>query len=105
VVRSASPTYNPGMDRDALRRFIASPHRTWRWREAPDDPDHYRAVETSDEGLRWYAWSHLPGEDGPYDEVRQSFAEFETKGPPWDVPIETHSALHKWLLNYLRAKR
>ena len=43
-------------------------------------PDRYEAVETTEEGLRWFAWSHLPGEDGLTREDWQSYEDFAARG-------------------------
>jgi hypothetical protein len=84
----------PGMDRARLEAWLNSPHRTWRWKD-PSDRDGYQAVETSPEGLRWYAWSHLFGEgrDGPSPARVQGWAEFRSSGPAHPVPPEVRQEL------------
>jgi len=93
-----SPTRCPAnlreMDRRRLAAWLASPHRTWRWKD-PDDRTGYRAVETSDAGLRWYGWSHLFGEggDGPSGEHLQTWANFRVDGPARTVPDDVREDL------------
>jgi hypothetical protein len=81
---------------DRLRSF--SMHRTWRWRPDAADADHYRAVETTDEGLRYFAWSHV--DDGLTEEHRQSFEAFEREGPRWPLPANVARELAAWLATH-----
>ncbi len=60
------------MDQDRLRSFAE--HRTWRWRPHDEDADHYVAVESTDHGFRYFAWSHV--DDGLTGEERQSYEDF-----------------------------
>jgi hypothetical protein len=73
------------MNRDRLDRWLTGRHRTTRW-PTDDNADHYAAVETTDDGLRWFSWSHLHGEDGLTREERQSYADFAENGPRWPIP-------------------
>ncbi len=74
-----------------------SRHRTFRWNDGRD-VERYEAVETTDDGLRWYAWSHATGEDGGrHDEVRQGYDELLRDGPPRDVPAGVLAALRAWI--------
>lgn len=72
------------MDREALSRFLSGGHETLRWNQG--DRDGYDAVETTDEGLRWYRWSHVTGQGRPLSEVRQSYAAFLAEGPARPAP-------------------
>ena len=92
------------MDRDRLDAWLRSPHRTWRWR-LDEDYDHYEAVESSDEGLRFFAWSHVPGEDGLHREGRQSFDDFERDGPLWAMPEDVEAQVRAWLEAWRAAAR
>lgn len=84
----------PGDDA-RLRSFSA--HRTWRWRTDWDDPDHYLALESTDEGFRYFAWSHLHGEDGLTEDALQPFDAFERDGPLWPLPDEIERQVRAWL--------
>ena len=89
------------MDREALRRWLTSPHRTWRWTEgtgAEDTAERYRGVETTDAGLRWFRWSHRfgHGEDGLQGEVLQPWARFAADGPLEPMPVEARAELEAW---------
>ncbi len=81
------------MDDDRLRAFAA--HRTWRWRPDPSDADHYVAIESTDQGFRYFAWSHV--DDGLTREERQSFEDFEARGPAWPVPNAIEEQVRAWL--------
>lgn len=87
-------------DPDRLRSFAT--HRTWRWREDGGDPDHYLALESTDEGFRYFAWSHLHGEDGLTSEVRQPFDAFDRDGPLWPLPDEVARQVRAWLAAWRR---
>lgn len=73
-----------------------SRHRTFRWNDGRD-VDRYAAVETRDDGLLWYTWSHAVGaEGGRRAETLQSYDEFLRRGPPPgspDVPPAPASVL------------
>ncbi len=84
------------MERD-LRAFAAQ--RTWRWRPDPNDPDHYLAVETTERGLRYFAWSHVD-DDGVTREATQTFAELERDGPAWALPDEIERAVRAWVAQH-----
>lgn len=84
------------MDREGIRRFIDAGHRTWRW-HSEEDPDHYEAVESSESGLRYFAYSHLHGEDGITREEAQGFDDFEANGPRWSMPGPTEDAIRAWI--------
>lgn len=96
MVPARRPAYNRAMDRDRLQRWLTSPHRTWRWR-FDDDYDRYEGVQTSDDGLRWFLWSHVPGEDGAHEERTQSFASFAEDGPLRPLPEDVARELAAWL--------
>lgn len=91
------------MDRDALRRWLDSPHKTWRWNDGARDA--YRGVETSDEGLRWFRWSHrfADGAGGLEAESRQTWAEFDREGPREAMPPELRSELDAWVARHREA--
>lgn len=78
---------------DRLRSLAM--HRTWRWRPEPTDADHYHALETTDQGLRYFAWSHV--DEGLTDEARQAFDAFEREGPAWPVPEAVKAEVQAWL--------
>lgn len=84
------------MDRVRIESWLTAKHRTFRW---PTDEmaEHYEAVETTERGLRWFAWSHLHGEDGLTREEWQSFEDFAAKGPARAMPAEIEQKLHAWL--------
>lgn len=84
------------MDDDRLRSFAE--RRTWRWRPNPDDRDHYAGVETTDDGFRFFAWSHL--DDGLTRDERQSFADFEARGPAWPLPRAIEEEVRAWLAEH-----
>ncbi|MGF1469822.1 MAG: hypothetical protein ACFCGT_27165 [Sandaracinaceae bacterium] len=88
------------MERSRIRHWLASRHRTWRWLPDPEDADRYQAVRTTDRGLLWYAWSHLPGEDGPHDEAEQSYPAFRAEGPLRPLPAEAEAELRAWVSDH-----
>jgi hypothetical protein len=84
------------MDRARIEAWLNAKHRTFRW-PTDENADHYEAVETTDDGLRWFAWSHLHGEDGLTHESLQSWAELEADGPARPMPPEVERALRDWI--------
>lgn len=108
MVPALDATYNTGMDRERLESWLhprhGAPARTWRWR-LDEDYDRYEAVESSDAGFRYFAWSHAPGEDGVYREARQTFEEFERHGPLWPMPEDTQHQIQSWLADRKRSER
>jgi hypothetical protein len=78
---------------DRLRALAM--HRTWRWRPDATDPDHYRALETTEGGLRYFAWSHL--DEGLSQELQQTFEAFAEEGPRWPLPENVARELRTWL--------
>ena len=84
------------MDRERLDAWLRSGHRTWRWRH-DDDYARYEAVETRDDGLSFFAHSHVPGEDGIYRREDQSFEDFDANGPLWAMPEGAERELRAWL--------
>lgn len=74
-----------------------SQHRTFRWNDGAD-VDRYEAVETRDDGLLWYAWSHRAG-GGRHDEHLQPYEALERDGPPREreVPPRVLAALRAWI--------
>ena len=85
------------MDRERIERWLRSGHRTWRWREDWEDPDHHVGLESRDAGFRWFAWSHLHGEDGQTREQTQTFEAFLADGPLWPMPEELEREVRDWL--------
>lgn len=82
------------MDRDRLARWLGSGHRTLRW--SAGSRDGYEAVETTDQGLVWYRWSHRIPDGGERDRELQSFEDFEARGAlrsPPDAVLEQLRAL------------
>ena len=77
------------MDRDALQRFLTSPHRTLRWNDG-HDYGRYEGVETSEEGLLWFHWAHATddGVGGMHDTERQTYEAFVADGPARPIPTE-----------------
>jgi hypothetical protein len=71
-------------------------HRTFRWNDGAD-VERYEAVETHDEGLLWYRWSHGFEGGGRRDELLQSFEAFVREGPPRPAPAPVLAALRAWL--------
>ncbi|MCA9576142.1 MAG: hypothetical protein R3B40_11130 [Polyangiales bacterium] len=84
------------MDRDALARFMRFEHRTFRWNDG-EDHSRYEAVESTDEGLRWYRWSHHPELDqgGAQDVALQGYAAFLADGPLRALPEEVAHRLRE----------
>ncbi|WP_157069133.1 hypothetical protein [Sandaracinus amylolyticus] len=79
------------------RAASLSRHRTFRWNDGVD-VNVYDAVETCDEGLRWYRWSHRFGErGGRVDEALQTFDAFLRDGPLRPAPATTVSAIRAWI--------
>ncbi len=62
---------------------------TFRWNDGAD-AERYDAVEARDEGLVWYAWSHVQG-GGRQNEARQSYEAFLREGPLRAMP--RHAAI------------
>jgi hypothetical protein len=73
-----------------------SRHRTFRWNDGRD-VSTYEAVETRDEGLLWYTWSHVLDAGGRRDEALQSFDAFLRDGPLRAAPPPTLTAIRAWI--------
>lgn len=80
-----------------------SRHRALRWNDG-SDVDRYDAVETRDDGLLWYTWSHAMGAEvgGRRHEVLQSLESFRRDGPArregaLPVPDRVVAALRAWI--------
>jgi hypothetical protein len=86
------------MDEDRIRSFAE--HRTWRWREDPADADHNVGIESTDEGFRYFAWSHLDA--GLTREERQRFEDFDRDGPRWPLPAGVEAQVREWLAAHRR---
>jgi hypothetical protein len=90
------------MDRDRLAAWLESPHRTFRWndRQGHEESERYEGVTTTDDGLRWFRWSHVfeggPGE-GEHDVAHQSFADFRAEGPLRTMPDALRDELIAWI--------
>ena len=97
-------TYNRGMDRERLQRWLRSPHRTWRWRHG-DAYERYQAVSSTDEGLLFYVWSHEHGEDGMQEGTLQPYAEFAERGPLVELPEGVDRQLRDWVATWLAERR
>lgn len=76
-----------------------SRHRTFRWNDGRD-VERYEAVETRDEGLCWYAWSHRHGE-GKHDEALQPYDAFLRDGPLRAAPPHVIAAIRAWIDEHL----
>jgi len=85
------------MDRDRLRRWLESPHRTFRWNVGERS---YDGVATTDEGLRWFRWSHEFGIDGEHDAELQSWDEFRDRGPSRALPEPIRAELAEWIARH-----
>lgn len=90
------------MDRDALRRWLDGPARTWRWNDG--DRERYRGVEAREGTLRWFRWSHMPedgaeGGGGHVPVAEQSYGAFLADGAPagMDPPGTILCELRGWL--------
>lgn len=86
------------MDRDRLQRWLKSTHRTWRWNRG--DAESYEAVETTDDGLRWFRWSHAIRDDGlngEHDVEVQPWADYRASGPRRSMPGELRAELERWV--------
>ena len=77
-----------------------SRHRTFRWNDGKD-VERYEAVETRDDGLLWYRWSHLPHEGGRGDEALQGYDAFLRDGPLRDAPPRIVAALRAWIAEHV----
>lgn len=89
------------MDRDRLQRWLKSTHRTWRWNHG--DAESYEGVETTDEGLRWFRWSHRIREDGvqgEHDVEVQPYVDFRASGPLRRIPDEQRAELERWVAEH-----
>ncbi len=87
------------MDRGRLERWLKSPHRTFRWNDG-EDSERYEGVTTTDEGLRWFRWSHVfadAGGEGEHDVEEQSYEAFRASGPLRDMPEDLRAELNAWL--------
>lgn len=82
--------------RERIEAWMRAKHRTFRW-PTDENADHYAAVETTDRGLRWFAWSHLHGEDGLTREELQSYEDFAVQGPRLPMPEERERELRAWI--------
>ncbi|WP_236605901.1 hypothetical protein [Sandaracinus amylolyticus] len=79
------------------RAASLSRHRTFRWNDGVD-VNVYEAVETCDEGLLWYRWSHRFGDSGGRgDEALQTFDAFLQDGPLRAAPAPTVAAIRAWI--------
>jgi len=81
--------------KERIARWLDAGHRTWRWNRG--ETGSYDAVETTDDGLRWYRWSHDIEGEGAFDVVRQSFTEFRASGPPRPMPPSVREAVKAWV--------
>ena len=81
------------MDRDALQRFLRSPHRTFRWNQGEDG--EYGAVETTDAGLIWFRW--VQSGLGREDQVEQTYEAYHRDGALRPMPEEVASQLAEWV--------
>lgn len=87
------------MDRDALRRWLDGPSKTWRWNDG--DRERYRGVEAREGVLRWFRWSHMPEDDGGghMPVAEQGYAAFLAEGPPAGMtpPDAIRQEMERWL--------
>ncbi len=84
------------MDRQRLRSWLDQTHKTWRWNDG--DNERYSGVSTTDDGLRWFRWSHVFGEEsGDHDVEIQPFDDFRTAGPRRALPDDVLEQLRAWL--------
>ena len=74
------------MDRDALKRWLTGPSKTWRWNDGDRERD--RGVEVTADGLRWFRWSHMPEDGGPEEVATQTVDAFLTSGAPAGFEID-----------------
>ncbi len=84
--------------RDDLESWLRAPYQVWHWREDDQNPDRYQAVETTTAGFRWFAWSHLHGEDGLSRDALQSYDDFRRDGPLRSIPGGLEGQLTDWLV-------
>jgi len=90
------------MDRERLSAWLESPHRTWRWNDGADS-ERYEGVATTDEGLRWFRWSHVFADgtgEGEHDVVLQSFSVFREEGPVREMPKTAREELSAWIVEH-----
>lgn len=90
------------MDRDRLQRWLKSTHHTWRWNHG--DAESYEGVETTDDGLRWFRWSHAIRDDGvhgEHDVAVQTFESFRRSGPMREIPEEQLEQLRRWVSEHI----
>lgn len=93
------------MNRDRLARWLRHPYRAWRWHDG--DNDRYEAVETLEEGLSWYRWTHEFGAapeaerhaGGERDRFLQRYEDFLAGGPPRPVPDEIAAEVRSFVLS------
>ncbi len=87
------------MDRERLAAWLESPNHTWRWGDG-EDSAHYEGVTTTDEGLRWFRWSHIFADEvgeGEHDALVQTYAAFRKDGPARPLPDGVRDELTTWV--------
>ncbi len=92
------------MDRGRLDDWLKSPHRTFRWNDG-DDSERYEGVTTTDDGLRWFRWSHVfadEGGEGEHDVAHQSYEAFRASGPLRPMPDPIREELTSWVKEHAR---
>ena len=97
MARSASimKSDSSPLNRDALRQWLQSRRRTWRWNDG--HYGEYDAVEVTDTALRWFHWSHDVDGGGPSNAVTQSVSTFLQGGPPRPAPQTIVDEIRQWL--------
>ena len=80
-----------------LAAMFATPFfgKTVRWNDGVD-AERYEAVEAREDGLVWYAWSHVQGQ-GRHDECAQSYADFLREGPLRPMPPQARAELEAFV--------
>jgi hypothetical protein len=92
------------MDRERLESWLMSPHRTFRWNDGTDS-ERYEGVTTTDEGLRWFRWSHVFADgtgEGEHDVAHQSYEAFLETGPLREMPDALREELATWMKEHRR---
>lgn len=83
------------MDRDALKKWLSTPCKTWRWNFG--DKTKYYAGEATDEKVEIFAWSHEYDEGGKNRVLELSATEFLARDQVEFMPDAIKTTIDAWI--------